>query len=201
MSALATDSLVLSEEDRLRARLYSLLACLLGGPPEATTLAVLRGLGRDSTPLGSALGELADTAASVTPELAEREYTALFVGLTEGEVQPFACVYKTGFLYEKPLAELRADLRTLGVAAAEDVAEPEDHIAALCEVMRGLIVGDFGEPVDLATQKRFFAAHIADWAARFFNDLEAAEAAVLYRPVARVGAAFLAIEGEAFAMA
>lgn len=201
MSAAATDARTLPEEDVLRARLYALLARVLGAPPDAPTLQMLAGLGRDHTALGRALGEVADAAAVATAEAVAREYDALFIGLTEGEVKPYASFYKTGFLYEKPLAELRDDLRALGIAADDGFAEPEDHIAALCEVMHGLILGGFGEPAPLPTQKRFFDAHIAPWAGRFFQDLEAAQAAVFYRPVARIGAAFLAIEAEAFAMA
>ncbi len=201
MSAAASDARNLPEEDVLRARLYALLARVLGAAPDAPTLRMLAGLGRDHTPLGRALGDTADAAAATVPEAAAREYEALFIGLTEGEVKPYASFYKTGFLFEKPLAELRDDLRALGIVADDGFAEPEDHIGALCEVMHGLILGGFGAPAPLAAQKRFFDAHLAPWAARFFRDLEAAEAAALYRPVARVGAAFLAIEAEAFAMA
>ena len=37
-----------------------------------------------------------------------------------------------------------------------------------------MIMGDFGAPVDLATQRDFFEKHIGSWAPRFFEDLEAA---------------------------
>ena len=56
---------------------------------------------------------------------------------------PHGSFYLTGFLNEKPLAELRDDLARLGVTRAEDVKEPEDHIAALCDVMAGMIRGRF----------------------------------------------------------
>lgn len=201
MSAMSSDGLGLSAEDHLRAHLYSFLARLLGAPLDDEMLQVVRRLGRDETPLGRALGELAEAVQHIDLQDANAEYARLFIGLTEGEVIPFGSYYKTGFLFEKPLAELRADLRRLGVAAEENVAEPEDHVASLFEVMEGLIVGRFGAPADLATQKQFFDTHLVSWIPNFFRDLEAAEAAVIYRAVARVGLLFLDIESEAFAMA
>jgi TorA maturation chaperone TorD len=88
----------------------------------------------------------------------------------------------------------------LGIGRRDDVPEPEDHIAALCEMMAGLITGAFGEPASLDEQRRFFTRHLASWAPRFFEDLQAARAAVLYMPVGRIGRIFIAIEAEAFGM-
>ena len=189
-----------AEEDSLRARFYGLLARLLSASPSAETLSLLRKLSADDTDIGRSLGALADIATRFSPDAAEDEFNALFIGLTEGELRPYGSYYLTGFLYEKPLADLRWDMEQLGIARGDGVSEPEDHIASLCEVMQGLIAGSFGEPADLATQRRFFDAHLAPWASRFFEDLEAADAAVLYRPVGGLGRAFMAIEREAFAM-
>jgi TorA maturation chaperone TorD len=88
----------------------------------------------------------------------------------------------------------------LGIARADDVKEPEDHIAALCEMMAGLIEGSFGDPAPLDTQRRFFDGHIAAWAPQFFADLEGARAAALYAPVGTIGQTFMAIEATAFTM-
>ena len=38
----------------------------------------------------------------------------------------------------------------LGVERAEGVHEPEDHIAGMCEVMAGLIDGEFGRRLAVA---------------------------------------------------
>jgi TorA maturation chaperone TorD len=81
------------------------------------------------------------------------------------------------------------------------VAEPEDHIAALCEMMAGLITGGFGHQADLAQQRGFFDRHVGCWAKRFFDDLANARAARLYRPVGRFGSLFMTVESDAFAMA
>jgi len=187
-------------EEALRAQLYRLLARLLAAPPDQTLLDLTAGLGGDDSPLGQGLEGLARAAARATPAAAAEEYFDLFIGIGRGELVPYASFYLTGFLNERPLARLRGDMAELGIVRAAEVKEPEDHIAALCEMMAGLIEGSFGAPAGLAGQRRFFERHIAPWAARFFADLETARAAVLYVPVGTVGSAFMAIETSAFAM-
>ena len=188
------------EEDALRARFYSLLAHLLAQPPSADTLDMLRGLSGDDTEMGAALAALAAVAARTSVADADREYHGLFIGLVRGELMPYGSYYLTGFLHEKPLANVRGDMIRLGVARAPSVREPEDHIAVLCEIMHGLITGEFGEQAPLETQREFFDAHLGPWASRFFGDLEAAKAAVLYTPIGTVGRVFMAIEAEGFAL-
>ncbi len=190
-----------SEEDMLRAHFYALLSRLLAAPMTAETLAMVRGLDGDGSPLGHALGALASVARTVTRESAEEEYSALFYGGgAGGEVLPYASHYLTGFLYEKPLAELRGDLAKIGIEPSGALSEPEDHIAFLCEVMHGLIVGAYGTPVDFSRQKAFFGAHIEPWARQFFAELEGAKAAAIYMPVGAIGRIFMEIESEAFRM-
>lgn len=188
------------EEDLQRAQVYGLLARLLAEPMSDETLTALRAIeADDTTDFGKALGSLATLARHSTQAAAEEEYSALFVGEgAGGELLPYASHYLTGFLLEKPLADLRRDLSELGIAPSGTSKEPEDHIAFLCEVMHGMITGGFGEPRDLATQKRFFDAHIAAWATQFFQDLERAKTAALYMPVGTIGKVFMAIENEAF---
>ncbi len=189
-----------AEEDGLRADLYDLLAALLAGPPSRAFLGRLASLSGDSSPLGQAITALARLARATTERAAEREYNALFIGLSRGELLPYASYYLTGFLHEKPLALLRNDMARLGIARTEGTSEPEDNIASLCEIMAGLIRGRFGEPADLTAQRDFFAAHLAPWAGHFFTDLEGAEHSVLYAPVGALGRHFVEIEREAFRM-
>jgi TorA maturation chaperone TorD len=190
----------LAAEDRLRAHQYRLLARFLAGPPDETVLQLAASFEADATELGQGLGALARVAAKTPVPAAEREYFELFIGIGRGELVPYASYYLTGFLHERPLARLRADMVRLGIARAEGVKEPEDHIAALCEMMAGLIEGDFGARLDLPAQRAFFEAHLAPWAERFFGDLAAAKAAVLYAPVGTIGRVFMGIEEAAFGM-
>jgi TorA maturation chaperone TorD len=178
------------------------LASLLREPPGQELLGVVADIAGDAnSELGRALGTLGAAARGTSVEQASDEYHALFIGITRGELLPYGSYYLTGFLHEKPLARLRGDMARLGIARADEMKEPEDHIAALCEMMSGLIAGTFGAPAPLATQQEFFGAHLEPWAPRFFRDLEAAEAAALYRPVGTIGRLFMAVESAAFEMA
>lgn len=191
----------ISDEDHLRAQWYGLLARLLSTPPDQALLTTVRGLEGDDSDLGRSIRTLAAAARATSAEAVRDEHFNLFIGVGRGELLPFASYYLTGFLNEKPLARLRADMAELGIARADDVTEPEDHIASLCEMMAGLITGAFGKPVDLARQRQFFAVHVASWAPRFFADLQAAESAAFYMPVGAIGSIFLSIESQAFEMA
>ncbi|MDK8461963.1 molecular chaperone TorD family protein [Marinobacter sp. SS13-12] len=190
----------ITDEERARAQMYQLLGVLLSGPPTSELLRGLASLQGDDTTLGSASRTLAALAERTSPEDANREYNNLFIGVGRGELLPYASYYLTGFLNEKPLANLRGDLMARGIKASDDVKEPEDHIGTLCEIMAGIITGEFECDSDLSSQKAFFDAHLAKWAALFFTDLEKAQTAVFYAPVGSLGRAFMAIEAEAFAL-
>ncbi len=191
----------IAEEDRLRAKWYGVLARFLAAPPDAATLELARGLTGDDSEFGKGVKALAAVAKRMTVESAEVEFFDLFIGVGQGELLPYASYYLTGFLNEKPLAVLRTDMDELSIARAEDVKEPEDHIASLCEMMAGMITGSFGAPVDLDRQRRFFDKHIGCWAPRFFENLQAAESAVFYMPIGMIGSVFMAVESQAFEMA
>ena len=194
----------ISEEDLQRARLYGLLARVLGEPMNDETLEVVRALkgSGDGNELGGAFAAFGAVAVRTPRGGAEDEFSALFYGDgSGGELLPYASYYLTGFLLEKPLASLRGDMAVLGIQPSGLSKEPEDHIAFLCEIMHGLITGAFGEPASLAAQQKFFKTHMAPWAGQFFTDLEGAELAALYRPVGTIGRLFISIEAEAFEMA
>jgi len=189
------------EEDRYRAQFYRLFAGLLTRAPNEDLLTQLRGLDGDDTAIGQAMGALSAAARSATPETTADEFQNLFIGVGRGELVPFASFYLTGFLNEKPLARLRQDMAAHGVERAEDVTEPEDHIASVCELMAGFILGDFEEPMPLSQQSDFFDRHIGSWAPKFFEDLENAKTSEFYKPVGALGRAFMEIETTAFQMA
>ncbi len=192
-----------SEHEMLRAQQWSLIASLLLAPPDRDTLALLAGLTGDDTALGQAYRVLAETAATADVDDVAREYFELFVGVGRGELLPYASFYLTGFLNERPLADLRRDLAMMGVERAEGRFEPEDHIASIAEVMAGLAAGEFDASVlgcGAAGEAGFFARHLQPWAAQFFDDLAVAPSAKFYRSVAEVGRIFVDIEVRAFAL-
>jgi TorA maturation chaperone TorD/DNA-binding transcriptional regulator YdaS (Cro superfamily) len=199
----APDALpAIPEEDLWRAQIYALLGRCLARRPDTALLTALAQLRGDDSPMGQALAALAEAARGTSLERAQDEYDALFIGLPRGELVPYASFYRTGFLYERPLAKLRGDMERLGYARADHVSEPEDHMGALCELMALVIRGGDGRgPAELATQERLFRQHLAPWGERFFADLEQAASAKLFRPLGTAGRLFMTIETQAFAMA
>lgn len=189
-----------AEEDLLRADLYDLLGALIARPPSSQLLRDVAGLSGDGSPLGRSVSALSRLAGQMPVSSVEAEFNTLFIGLTRGELLPYASYYMTGFLHEKPLALLRNTMTRLSIDRAPNVYEPEDNIASLCEMMAGLIRGRFGAPASLTVQRDFFATHMAPWAEHFFTDLEGAKASVFYSPVGSIGRAFIEIEREAFRM-
>ena len=180
-----------------RAQEYALLAALLAHPPDVAMLRRLARIEGDETPLGLAHQALAEAAAATDAAAVAREYFELFIGVGCGELLPYGSYYQTGFLHERPLARLRADLAELAVERVDGLCEPEDHAGILCEIMAGLIAGEFAVPVE--RQQYFFDRHLAPWIRRFFADLEAAKAAGFYRPVGVIGRVFIEIEAQASA--
>jgi TorA maturation chaperone TorD len=185
------------EVDRARAREYALLATLLSHSPDAGTIGQLALLDGDETPLGRCHALLAKAAERASEQSAAREYFDLFIGLGQGQLLPYASHYLTGSLYSRPLASLRQTMQHLDIERTRP-SEPEDHVAILCEVMAGLIVGDI--PAQPGTDLAFFETHLAPWVGRFFADLERAKTADLYASVGSLGQAFIGIEREAYSL-
>lgn len=188
----------IDEVDGARAQEYALLAILLARAPSTDLLARLTTLRGDASPLGLAHVALAEAAAA-DAERIEREFFNLFIGIGRGELLPYGSYYLTGFLNERPLARLRADLSRLGIERAAGHTEPEDHAAVLCDVMAGLAGGRFQAPP--GTDRDFFEKHLAPWIGRFFADLEVARGADFYRRVGTLGRLFMLVESEAFTLA
>jgi TorA maturation chaperone TorD len=199
MSA-AVREYVIDPEDQARADLYEFLGLLLAKPVEANLLDQIADLNAEDTSIGRALGLLSKIASVTSPDTAEREFNNLFVGLGRGELLPYASHYLTGFLNEKPLANLRSDMTQRGIRRSEGKFEPEDNIASLMEMMGGMIVGKFGTVTSVAEQREFFNAHIEPWAIHFFTDLEATKSSVFYGAVGSLGKQFMEVEAEAFGM-
>ena len=200
MSCAQQSGAVIDDEQRYRASAYSLLAALLRAAPDKALLEHLCQLSPDrdekSDDLLLAMSTLALSAQNHREQEIEDEYHSLFIGIGKGEVVPYGSWYPTGFLMEQPLSDLRDDLKALGFERNADIYEPEDHAAALCEVISVMI----GDASSLSQQRRFFEAHMQTWLGRFFDDLGNANSAVFYQSVARFGAAFIDLEQTYFAM-
>lgn len=184
------------QEQTLRTEIYLVLSALFRSAPSEEMIEFLTSL--EVEPSESAMQKawiaLQQAAKDSNREALEDEYQDLFIGIGRGEVMPFGSWHMTGAMMEKPLAEIRHDLELLGFERDENVKEPEDHIAALCEVMSMLT----GEEEDL--QQAMFNKHIAPWFNSFTQQLENAESASFYKPAAQLCEAFLTLEQVRFSV-
>jgi TorA maturation chaperone TorD len=194
----ALNPVPIDDVDLARAQEYALLSLLLARAPDAALVQRLAQLRGDATPLGLAHASLSEAASRTDVARIEREYFDLFIGLGRGELLPYGSYYLTGFLHERPLARLRANLASLGIERSQGIPEPEDHAAILLEIMSGLVSGRFAVPA--GSDRDFFAQHVAPWIGQFFGDLQGAEGADFYRRVGALGRLFVDIEKEAFAL-
>ena len=188
------------ESQQIRASSYALLAALLANPPSDELLAQLQKIEadkNDAKDIINAWSMLRLAAEMNKAEAINDEYYALFIGIGRGELVPYASWYLTGFLMEKPLAHLRSRLSELGYERQEDVKEPEDHVAALCEVMSQLILDD---DTDFETEQLFYNDFIDNWMGRFFHDLQHTKTTGFYCAVGQLGESILDIEKRYFSM-
>jgi TorA maturation chaperone TorD len=188
-------------EEAARADMYSLLATLFYAPPEQELLDTIgRAVSPGESMLQQVWNDLADACARTGAEQAREEYETLFVGLGKPELMLYASYYLSGFLMEKPLAALRTDLSALGLARDPSMPESEDHIAALCEVMRYLITSDDIELASLETQKQFYGTHLQPWVTGMCEAVMQHPQAAFYSRVAAFAKHFLEVETLAFDM-
>ena len=208
-SGIVAMALPLAQEEQARADMYGLIARLLLAPPDDALLASLANLAdaiagasesADSgQPLGRAWLALALAARALAGAAVRDEFAALFVSTSIPTINPYGSLYLAGFMHEKPLAALRTDLAGLGLARRSGVLETEDHLGALCETMRCMILGGEGAPRQpLARQQAFFEVHIATWSGACLDHLRDADGACFYARVADFIAAYFEIERDAF---
>lgn len=189
-----------------RAMVYRLIAGLLAEPPSREVLQALAEIDVRPAPEGTranpdmaaAWQALQRAAEETDPAEVEDEFHQLFVGISLGELMPYASWYVNRSVMSGPLALLRRDLDALGIERNPDVREPEDHASAVCEAMSLLIEGADEFPSE--AQRRFFDDHIAHWLPSFFADLQRARAAHFYVTVGALGERFMSIEERYFAL-
>ncbi len=199
-----------------RAGWYALLSTLFYRAPDVGLHAQLRAAPRDlhDTDLMAAWSALLGAADRLSRAQIEAEHDALFGGVGKPDIYLFGSHHLAGFLNEKPLVDLRNDLRSFGVSRSDSVLETEDHIACLLDAMQHLIVeasnphnrGDGGTPMAqtadlaLAHQYKLFGRHIASWSDALCEALSKHPKADFYARLADLLQVFVAIERQAFEM-
>lgn len=192
------------DEETARAEVYGVLAALFYAPPSPELMAQLRVAVTEAPAAGGFLEEpwrqLVGAARELSDAQVADEYDALFGGVGKPDVMLFGSYYLSGFLNEKPLAQLRGDLAALGLSREEGVNETEDHFACVCEVMRYLIAGDDVEVANLTQQQKFFGTHLQPWGMSLCDAIEQHPQARFYAALAGFVRAFLSVEAQGFDM-
>ncbi len=181
----------------IRADCYAMLAALLARAPSEDCMRILRDLSwNKSIPatLDESLTALKRAGLEYDRAAAEQEFDRLFIGLGCGELMPYASWYREKRIQSLPLARLRSAMMALGIVRQTGNREPEDHAAALCEIMS--LISRNAETASPASQRTFFQEHVATWLNTFFQDLQSAKSAAFYRAVAVFGKRLLETESE-----
>ncbi len=190
------------EEHAARAALYGVLSHLFFSAPSPDFLQQIAGsrdaVSDDASPLAMAWRDLCNAAGSADATAVRGEFDTVFVSPGKPPVSLYASSYMAGRLRGQLLAELRGDLAQIGYARAEESTEYEDHLSALCDVMRGLIVEDVDPAAALAAQQVFFRNYLAPWQGKVCNAINDCEQVAFYRPVAAFAHAFFINESEYF---
>ena len=194
-------------EDQVRADFYALLANLFFRAPDERLLhaIMIAPEPTSESALGDAMAKawaaLAAASAAVTADAVQAEFDKLFGGVGRAQLMPYGSYYLAGFLNEKPLAELRSDLARMGFSRDVVACETEDHLAALCDVMRAIILGDVASaPATQAAQQQFFKKHLQPWVLQCCDATINNEYSNYYRRVAAFAKRFFEIEIQAFDM-
>ena len=195
-----------SPEDHGRANFYALISRLFASAPDQALLAAIA----SSPPLASddngaalplAWSKLIAASTAMDEDAASEEFEQLFMGVGKAAVNLHASHHLTGFMMEQPLADVRSSLAQLGFVRIEMQTMVEDHLAALTEVMRLLIVGAQDvQPASLAEQRKFFTAHLEPWFEHCCLAVSKSSSANFYAIVSGFTNSFLQVERDAFAI-
>jgi len=187
---------MIAPEEQARANFYGLLARLFYAPPHAALLQSIV-LEKLEGEIAQAWEELKRAAAVADPDALREEYETAFIGTGKAPVTLYSTAYTIRYSSDAPLAGLRGELARLGLARHANASEPEDHIAALFDVMRHLVAE---QKSDLAEQRRFFNRWIHPAIDPLCSAIERSDKTVFYKPVARFANGFCTLEHMAFEM-
>jgi TorA maturation chaperone TorD len=202
----------LEEEEQARAECYALVSRLFYAPPDAELLRQLSAEPElkmqeeddlqlvtwekepSETPYTRAFRLLQEASRNAQIELLRQEYDDLFAGAGKALVTPYTSGYAVPHAPDRYLLALREHLVAWGLARRDQVFEIEDHVSAVCDVMRWLIERERPMEVQLA----FFNEFVYTGVGTFCDAIDARAATPFYRAVAGIARTFLAIEKEAF---
>ena len=208
-----TEKPPLSDEDRARSDCYALISRLFYSPADPDLLAQLGKQPeltmQDETPglqlieiepppqptaYTVAFNELVEASRTTDPAVIRQEYDDLFTGAGKALVTPYTSGYAVPHAPDRHLVALREHLIAWGLARHDTVFEIEDHVSAVCDVMRWLIERE--RPLE--EQQAFFNDFVYTGVGTFCDAIEARASTPFYRAVAALARAFLKVERDAF---
>ena len=191
------------EEDRARAECYALISRLFYAPPDRELLDCLRAEqpAADDEPAETssytaAFCALQRAAGLGTADSLRQEYDDLFVGAGKALITPYTSAYAVPNAPDRHLVSLRDQLAEWGLGRRESVFETEDHVSAVCDIMRWLIQREH----PLHVQRSFFMGFVYPGVGAFCRAVESTASASFYPTVARLARAFMEIEHVAFTL-
>jgi TorA maturation chaperone TorD len=206
----AAQSSGVDAEDLARAHCYALISRLFYAPPDANLLNALALEPQRDAPdsagviheadealpndYATALHALKEACRTADAAALRQEYDDLFIGAGKALITPYTSGYSVPHAPDRHLLALRERLTAMGLARRESTFELEDHVSAVCDVMRWLI--ERGHSVD--EQLRFFEAYVYTGVRAFCGAIEASNASAFYSAVARFARVFVAVENQAF---
>lgn len=194
-------------EDLARADLYGLIARLFHEAPDQELLDQIAAsipdgqeVQAEDSPLGKVWHTVVELAKSNSAKAWQDEFDQNFISVGRPNIILNGSFYMAGYLNERPLVEIRRALDAFGLESAEEISETEDHISAVCEVMRYLIAGDDVEVSNLTNERVFFNDHIRPWYGDLCDAIDDIPDMRLYQSVAALTREFLDVESQSFDM-
>lgn len=195
--------LEVAPEEGARADLYALIGALFFSPPDSNLLLAIARSEAFEHASGSALGTawrgLQTAAAGADPDAVRNEFEQAFVSAGVPRIPLLGTYYMAKTGDQGPMVQLLTDLSGLGIAKRKAVAETEDHLSALCDVMRLLIAGNGArspQPIDV--QQAFFTQQLAPWYGALSAAIRAAGDLRFYGAVAACMEQFFDLERQSF---
>ena len=145
-------------------------------------------------PCARAFSELQEIARIADVDSLRQTYDDLFIGAGKAPITTYTAGYMAPHAPDRHLLELRECIAIWGLGRREGVFETEDHVSAICDVMRWLIEHDCA----IETQREFFDRFVYAGTDAFCTVIRTASSGPFYCAVASLAQAFLAVEKEAF---
>lgn len=200
-----------SDEDLARAHCYALISRLFYAPADIdllrhladrpTSVQQAEGLesrnadtAPDPNPYMSAFTALQDACRTADADAIRQEYDDLFAGAGRALISPYTSGYAVPHAPDRHLLALRERLTGFGLTRRDSVFELEDHVSAVCDVMRSLI--ERGRSID--EQRAFFDEFVDVGVSSFCSAIETRAPLSFHRFVAALALVFIAIEQHAF---